>query len=162
MGITVKELNVKALAKERLGEALKELDVAEVFLDQGLVRNAAGKAFQAWKAFISYLALRNVELLREKYRGNKRIGSIIIPMHEWVAAIAPTNRLTELSIELERIVPGVVELTTMALELHEYQYNGPDPEGIRSRIPNDETAAALIRKLIERTRELMSKMAMES
>ena len=162
MGIIVRELDVEVLARERLDEALKELDVAEAFLGQGLVRNAAGKAFQAWKAFISYLALRNVKLLQDKYRGNKRVGSVVIPLHEWVAAVAPTNRLTELSTELEKVVPGVAELTTMALELHEYQYNGPDPEGIRSKISNDETAIALIKKLIERTRELMRKIAKES
>ena len=162
MGVTIKELDVGALARERLGEAVAELGVAEAFLGQGLVRNAAGKAFKAWKAFISYIALRNVEILREKYRGNKRVGSGLVPMHEWVAAVAPTSRLMELSVELERIIPGVTELTAMALELHEYQYNGPDPEGIRSKVPNDETAAVLIRKLIERARELMSKVAAES
>ena len=155
MGVTIKELDVGALARGRLGEAVAELGVAEAFLGQGLLRNAAGKAFQAWKAFISYIALRNVELLREKYRGNKRVGSALVPMHEWVAAVAPTSRLMELSIELEKVIPGITELTAIALELHEYQYNGPDPEGIRSKVPNDEVATALIRKLIERARELM-------
>jgi len=43
-------------------------------LAEGLVRNAAGKAFQALKAFISYLALKNAALLAEKYRGYKQAG----------------------------------------------------------------------------------------
>ncbi|GAB6948031.1 PaREP1 family protein [Vulcanisaeta sp. JCM 16161] len=158
----MRRLDTEALAKERLEEAMKELDVAEVFLREGLVRNAAGKAFQAWKAFLSYLALRNVHLLQEKYRGNKRVGNVNIPFHEWIAAVVPTNRMTELSAEIERIVPGVAELTAMALQLHEYQYNGPDPEGIRSKIPNDETAMALIKSFITRARTLMNTSSKES
>ncbi len=152
----MRRLNTEALAKERLEEAMKELDVAEAFLREGLTRNAAGKAFQAWKAFLSYLALRNADQLQEKYRGNKRVGNVTIPFHEWIAAVIPTNRMTELSAEMERIVPGVAELTAMALQLHEYQYNGPDPEGIKSKIPNDETAIALIKSFIVKARALMS------
>ncbi len=156
----MRRLNTEALAKERLEEAMKELDVAEVFLREGLTRNAAGKAFQAWKAFLSYLALRNVNLLQEKYRGNKRVGNVAISFHEWMAAVVPANKMTELSAEMERVAPpGVAELTAMALQLHEYQYNGPDPEGIRSKIPNDETAIALIRSFIIKARALMNALS---
>ncbi len=102
-------LNTETLAKERLEEAMKELDVAEVFLREGLIRNAAGKAF------LSYLALRNVNLLQEKYRGNKRVGNVAIPLYEWIAAVVPTNGMTELGAEIERMVLGVAELTAMAL-----------------------------------------------
>ncbi|WP_243678785.1 PaREP1 family protein [Vulcanisaeta distributa] len=158
----MRRLNTETLAKERLEEAIKELDVAEVFLREGLVRNAAGKVFQAWKAFLSYLALRNVNLLQEKYRGNKRVGNAAIPLYEWIAAVLPTNRMTELGAEIERIVPGVAELTAMALQLHEYRYNGPDPEGIRSKIPNDETAMVLIKSFITKARALMSTSSSES
>jgi hypothetical protein len=46
-------------------ETIKELETAEAFLAKGLVRNAAGKVFQALKAFTSYLALKNAALLTE-------------------------------------------------------------------------------------------------
>jgi hypothetical protein len=46
-------------------ETIKELETAEAFLAKGLVRNAAGKLFQALKAFTSYLALKNAALLTE-------------------------------------------------------------------------------------------------
>jgi hypothetical protein len=42
----------------RDSETIKELETAEAFLAKGLVRNAAGKVFQALKAFTSYLALK--------------------------------------------------------------------------------------------------------
>jgi hypothetical protein len=39
----------------RLLEALTEASLALEFLDKGLVRNAAGKAFQAWRALLASL-----------------------------------------------------------------------------------------------------------
>ncbi|MGB9705852.1 MAG: PaREP1 family protein, partial [Pyrobaculum sp.] len=44
----------------RLLEALVEAGLALEYLRRGLVRNAAGKAFQAWKAFMA--ALLRLEL----------------------------------------------------------------------------------------------------
>ncbi|MCG2862813.1 MAG: PaREP1 family protein [Vulcanisaeta sp.] len=134
---------------------MRELDVAEVFLREGLIRNASGKAVQAWKSAMSYLALNNLELLRGKYTGYKRVGRYSIPLHEWIAVVMPTNRMTEVSTLIANKVPEVIELTTLALQLHEYQYNGPDPEGIRSKVPNDETAKRLVEALIARARSIL-------
>jgi len=148
-------LNITEIAESRFQEALKELDIAEVFLREGLVRNAAGKAFQAWKSILSYLALRNLDLLESRYKGFKRVGPRTIPLHEWIAAVMPTNRMTEVSTMIEERIRGVAELTALALQLHEFQYNGPDPEGVRSRIPNEDTAKDLIKILLEKTREII-------
>jgi hypothetical protein len=40
-----------AYVEARLLEALTEAKLAVEFLERGLVRNAAGKAFQAWRRF---------------------------------------------------------------------------------------------------------------
>jgi hypothetical protein len=153
--VYVKRLNVERLSEERLGEAERELEVAEAFLADGLLRNAAGKAFQAWKSLLSHLALRNLALLEERYKGYKRLGNAAVPLYEWIAATAPTSRLMEIAALLEKAVPNVVELTALALQLHEYQYNGPDPEGVRSKIPDDETAARLIATFIARLKAVL-------
>ena len=97
--------------------------MAEAFLADGLLRNAAGKAFQAWKSLLSHFALRNLALL-ERYKGYKRVGDAAVSLHEWIAATAPTSRLMEIAVLLEKAVPNAVELTAIALQLHEYQYNG--------------------------------------
>ena len=148
-------LNIIEIAESRFQEALKELDIADVFLREGLVRNAAGKAFQAWKSILSYLALRNLDLLESRYKGFKRVGPRTIPLHEWIAAVMPTNRMTEVSTMIEERIRGAAELTALSLQLHEFQYNGPDPEGVRSRIPNEDTAKDLIKILLEKTREII-------
>jgi hypothetical protein len=148
-------LNITEIAESRFQEALKELGIAEVFLREGLVRNAAGKAFQAWKSILSYLALRNLDLLESRYKGFKRVGPRTIPLHEWIAAVMPITRMTEVSTMIEERISGAAELTALALQLHEFQYNGPDPEGVRSRIPNEDTAKDLIKVLLEKTRGMI-------
>ncbi len=48
----------------RLLEALVEARLALRFLREGLVRNAAGKAFQAWKALLAALLRLELEKLK--------------------------------------------------------------------------------------------------
>jgi hypothetical protein len=99
--------------------------------------------------------LRNLALLEERYRGYKRVGNAAVPLYEWIAATAPTSRLMEIPVLLEEAIPNAVELTALALQLHEYQYNGPDPEGVRIKIPDDETAARLIATFIARLKAVL-------
>jgi hypothetical protein len=63
--------------------------------------------------------------------------------------------MTEVSTMIEERISGAAELTALALQLHEFQYNGPDPEGVRSRIPNEDTAKDLIKVLLEKTRGMI-------
>ncbi len=48
-----------------------------------------------------------------------------------------------------------MELTSLALVIHEYQYNGPDPTGIVSKLPSDEAAKQVLAKFIARAKELI-------
>ena len=57
----------------RLKETLYESDLAESFLNQGLIRNAAVKAFQAWKALVAAYAVDRVNELRRLFPSTKRL-----------------------------------------------------------------------------------------
>ncbi|WP_291765081.1 PaREP1 family protein, partial [Caldivirga sp. UBA161] len=55
--------------KGRLLEARYESELALKFLDAGLYRNAAGKAFQAWKALLAALAVNYSDELARRFKG---------------------------------------------------------------------------------------------
>jgi len=132
--------DVDHLAALRLSEAKAEAALAAELLQAGAIRDAAGKAFQAWKAYISHLAIRHRELLAEAApRGE-------VDYAEWTA---PTSRLLQIAAALEAVEPGVSAYTALALQLHEYQYNGPDPSGVLSNFPDDETAKEAVAALLE-------------
>jgi hypothetical protein len=50
-------------------EAHYEAELTRKFLQLGLVRNAAGKAFQAWKALLGALATEFMEDLKSCFKG---------------------------------------------------------------------------------------------
>ncbi|RFA98514.1 PaREP1 family protein [Pyrobaculum aerophilum] len=136
----------------RLREAVYEAEISEEFLEEGLVRNAAGKAFQSWKAVVAAHSVDKLEELKKAFPGRKRLrGSRrVVEKAMWIIAIMPTSALKKVA----QIIGGEVDLyTNLALLLHEYQYNGPDPEGILS-YPDDDSAAKDVRKLIEKARQL--------
>ena len=53
----------------RLLEALVEAGLALRFLREGLTRNAAGKAFQAWKAYMAALLRLELDKLKKAKTG---------------------------------------------------------------------------------------------
>jgi len=105
----------------RLLEALGEAGLALEYLERGLTRNAACKAFQAWKAFMA--ALLRLELGRLKALAKTE------EERRWLESRAvprvPTTRMKELSRLLEEAGhEGIPFVTALALDLHEYQYHG--------------------------------------
>ncbi|ABP50831.1 hypothetical protein CGL51_11265 [Pyrobaculum aerophilum] len=144
------------IARARLEESKAEVEVAKKFMEAGLLRNAAGKAFQAWKSYLSYLAIKNQDLFH--FEGYKQLGKgLAVPRKEWVLAVVPTTMLAAISEKLREREPDVVELTALALILHEYQYNGPDPSGVVSKIPSDEVAKGLLEHFLKKLEEKLSK-----
>lgn len=150
------ELRLDEIERAKLGEVEIELKLAREFLKQGLIRNAAGKAFQAWKALISALSIMNIDLVDKAFPGHVKVGSRRIKRSWWVAALAPIGLLTKISSILEPKLPGIIALNTLALDIHDYQYNGADPQGLVSKFPDDDTARAHVEKLIEETQRILS------
>ncbi|WP_243665544.1 hypothetical protein [Vulcanisaeta sp. JCM 16159] len=63
--------------------------------------------------------------------------------------------LMEVASKLTERSADIVELTSLALVMHEYQYNGPDPTSVISKITSDEIARQVIAKFIARAKELI-------
>ncbi len=143
----------------RLLESLIEAKLSLEFLDKGLVRNAAGKAFQAWRAFLAALLRLEIDKL-VKLAGNEEERNWLVNR---AVPRVPTTRMKALSQMLEEIgYAGIYFATSTALELHDYQYNGPDPDMALSKFRNRQEAAVavvnLIRKLVRFVEMLKSRV----
>jgi hypothetical protein len=130
----------------RLLEALGETRLALEYLERGLTRNAAGKAFQAWKALLAALLRLELEKLKAlaKTEEEKRwLESKAVPR-------VPTTRMKSLSRLLEEVGHGGISLwTDRILNLHDYQYNGPDPDMALSKYATREDAVADIKSVLQ-------------
>jgi hypothetical protein len=130
----------------RLLETLGETRLALEYLERGLTRNAAGKAFQAWKALLAALLRLELEKLKAlaKTEEEKRwLESKAVPR-------VPTTRMKSLSRLLEEVGHGGISLwTDRVLNLHDYQYNGPDPDMALSKYATREDAVADIKSVLQ-------------
>ena len=137
----------------RLQEVAAEAELALRFLEEGLHRNAAGKAFQALKAALAAAAaLARDELLR-RYRGRvaAQVGAEV-ELADWLIALMPTGRMWEVARILRQIYGDVVVLlTALALNLHEVQHNGLDESGILSKYSTLQQVKEDIKELAQRT-----------
>ncbi len=143
----------------RLLEALGEARLALEFLERGLTRNAACKAFQAWKAFMAALLRLGLDKLKTVAK--------IEEERRWLESKAvprvPTTKMKELSRLLEEAGhEGIPFVTALALDLHDYQYHGPDPDMALSKYATRESAAAdvllLLKELLRRVEALRSRV----
>ena len=142
----------------RLLEALVEARLALRFLEEGLTRNAAGKAFQAWKALLAALLRLELERLKAVAKTEER---------RWLESKAvprvPTTKMKELGRLLEEAGHyGISAWTDKALDLHDYQYHGPDPDMALSKYTTRESAAAdvllLLKELARRVETLKERI----
>ncbi len=143
----------------RLLEALGEAGLALEYLERGLTRNAACKAFQAWKAFMAALLRLELERLKALAKTEEE--------RRWLESRAvprvPTTKMKELSRLLEEAGhEGIPFVTALALDLHEYQYHGPDPDMALSKYTTRESAAAdvllLLKELARRVETLRGRI----
>ncbi len=143
----------------RLLEALGEGRLALEYLERGFTRDAAGMAFHAWKALLAALLRLELERLKAlaKTEGEKRwLESKAVP---WI----PTTKMKELGRLLEEAGHyGISAWTDKALDLHDYQYHGPDPDMALSKYATRQSAAAdvllLLKELARRVETLKSRV----
>jgi len=148
-----------AYVEARLLEALGEARLALEYLERGLTRNAACKAFQAWKALLAALLRLELERLKAvaKTEEERRwLGSKAVPR-------VPTTKMKELSRLLRDVGhEGITFVTDKALDLHDYQYHGPDPDAVLSKYTTRESAAAdvveLLQELVRRVEALKGRV----
>ncbi len=143
----------------RLLEALSEAGLALEYLERGLTRNAACKAFQAWKALLAALLrleLNKLKALAKTEEERRWLESRAVPR-------VPTAKMKELGRLLEEAGHyGISAWTDKALDLHDYQYLGPDPDMALSKYTTRESAAAdvllLLKELVKRIEALKSRI----
>jgi len=130
----------------RLLEALVEARLALEYLERGLTRNAAYKAFQAWKAFMAallQLELERLKTLAKTEEEKKWLESKAVPR-------VPTTKMKLLARLLEAMGhDGLALWTGNVLLLHDYQYHGPDPSGELSKYATREDAVADILSAVQ-------------
>ena len=145
--------------KARLLEALGEARLALEYLERGFTRDAAGMAFHAWKALLAALLRLELERLKALVKTEEE--------RRWLESKAvprvPTTRMKELGRLLEEAGHyGISAWTDKALDLHDYQYHGPDPDMALSKYTTRESAAAdvllLLKELARRVETLRSRV----
>jgi hypothetical protein len=143
----------------KLLEALGEARLALEYLERGFTRDAAGMTFHAWKALLA--ALLRLELDKLKALASSE------DERRWLESKAvsrvPTTRMKELGRLLEEAGHyGISAWTAVALDLHEYQYHGPDPDIALSKYATRQSAAAdvllLLKELARRVETLKGRI----
>ena len=144
---------IRQKVETRLQVALAEAELALRFLEEGLHRNAAGRAFQAWKAALAAAAaLARDELLR-RYRGKVATREDAeVELADWLIALMPTGRMWEVARDLRQSYGDEVVLLT-ALNLHEVQHNGLDESGVLSKYSTPQQIEEDVKELAQRTAE---------
>ena len=144
----------------RLTEAAYEADLALRFLDAGLYRNAAGKAFQAFKALMAALAMKYRDALAQRYPGRKRLRSgKAVEVVDWIIAVMPTGLMLEVARDLSQLAgPELLHYANVALNLHEFKYNGLDKSGVLSRYARLESVAEDVKTLAQYVREAVERL----
>ncbi|UXD21397.1 hypothetical protein IPA_03850 [Ignicoccus pacificus DSM 13166] len=131
-------------------DVVYEMLKAKELLEKGDTRNAAGKAFQAWKDLLSCLVYLNLDKLAKDEKEK-----------EWYlkkGIIVPTTKMQPLALKLEELgFKGISSWSDKALLLHNYQYNGPDPDNYYGGIVSEEVAKEYVKLLLKATKEYLEK-----
>ena len=140
-------IDLEKYKRDRLKEALYEAEVAEEFLKNGLLSNAAGKAFQAVKAYLAAVAAGHREKILEAFPGEHRLGpDKAVARGDWIIAVMPKSRMRTVAALIgDKELRLAVEI---ALNLHEFQYNGLDQDAEVSRYSGEDEVRRDVEEVI--------------
>ncbi|BFI76482.1 hypothetical protein YN1HA_25800 [Sulfurisphaera ohwakuensis] len=133
----------------RVIESLSDLLLSLTLWKEGYTRNSAGKAFSAVKALMSALIVTNEEKLLGLAKDDQE--------REWFkkkAHIVPTHGMYGLAQMLRKIGIDIINLVNFALDLHDYQYNGFEPDF--SKYSKKEQVLADLITVVKETKKLIS------
>jgi len=148
------ERDLRGYASARALEALVEALLSLEFLERGYTRNAAGKAFQAWRALTATLLALNIEAIASSLSPDEARW-----LREKALIRVPTSRLKQLStlIEERAGIPYYHPLTDKVLSLHDYQYHGPDPDMAVTKYRSRREAAYDVRYIVAKLVDILEK-----
>ncbi|BAK54619.1 PaREP1 family protein [Sulfurisphaera tokodaii] len=151
MEVTKPWIDDKKYKQDRLIEAKYEAELARRFLEDGLFRNAAGKAFQAWKALLASLSVDYIQELSKYFKGKRKMrDGRVVNYVEWIIALMPTSKMSNVAQILDNLLGNNIEAyTDIAIKLHEFQYNGLDKSGEISRYTSIEFVKMDLEKLLK-------------
>ena len=149
--------NLGDYKKGRILEARYEAELALKFLEAGLYRNAAGKAFQAWKALIAAVAADYREELAKRFKGVRRTrDGKRVSLPDFIIAFMPTGYMLAVAKALEPLTgKPLSDLTNTAINLREFRYNGLDEAGVFSRYPSLEYVIDDVKKVVDHVLRLL-------
>ncbi len=139
--------------KKKIEDSIYEAYLAKKLAEEGLVRNACGKAFHSWKDLLSALLYLKKDEIMALLKDDKQ--------KEWFlkkGIYTPSSKLRVLSALLEDVgVNDISAWTAEALDLHTYQYQGPDPDGLWGGPVDKEDAKDHLELLLKKWKEYVEK-----
>ncbi|BDC17860.1 PaREP1 family protein [Acidianus sp. HS-5] len=106
-------------------------------MNDGLLRNAAGKAYQAVKAYVAAVAVDFRPQLAKYFQGKKKLSpNKEVKKVHWIIAVMPSTRIREVVAIIGD--DQLRLLTEIALDLHDFQYNGFDKDSEISKYSMEE------------------------
>ena len=137
--VPVIERHKSGYIKIRVAESLQDITLALKMYREGFTRNAAQRAFMAWKAMISALTVMNLDKLPRNEEERK--------WYHRVGYKAPKAGLRWLADRLEDIGYQdykLTHITSTALALHRYAYHGL-AEGESDYISKEDVMSSIMR-----------------
>ncbi len=136
------------LKDARLDEARAGLEASKILLNSGLLKASAFEIVKAWRAYLSFMAIENRDLVKARIRGFSNVnGYIKVPRVDLLIASMPINMMIAVANILSQVDPGLVEVSAMVPLARNYYCSGKC-SSCRGTIPDDSSVKVILVKLI--------------